>query len=161
MGRLNYEFFDEFKALDNLCRDIYGKSIDNKLGVTLYLEDMYKNARLGSAKIPGWDSDYKRLKEARNLRNELAHSRNSFSSDICSQNDIEFVRSFKARILNQTDPIALLVKKVEQAKKVRTVSDSQEEDTYVPRPAIKQSTGCLSIVASFLIIVSCVIIFFL
>ena len=37
MGYLNYEFFDEFKALDNLCRDIYGESIDNKLGVTLYL----------------------------------------------------------------------------------------------------------------------------
>ena len=32
MGYLNYEFFDEFKALDNLCRDIYGESIDNKLG---------------------------------------------------------------------------------------------------------------------------------
>ena len=40
MGYLNYEFFDEFKALDNLCRDNYGESIDNKLGVTLYLEDM-------------------------------------------------------------------------------------------------------------------------
>ena len=25
MSYLNYEFFDEFKALDNLCRDIYGQ----------------------------------------------------------------------------------------------------------------------------------------
>ena len=31
MDCLNYEFFDEFKALDNLCRDIYGGSADNKL----------------------------------------------------------------------------------------------------------------------------------
>ena len=44
MSYLNYEFFDEFKALDNLCRDIYGESIDNKLGVTLYLEDMDKKS---------------------------------------------------------------------------------------------------------------------
>ena len=44
MSYLNYEFFDEFKALDNLCRDIYGGSADNKLGVTLYLEDMDKRA---------------------------------------------------------------------------------------------------------------------
>ncbi len=44
MSYLNYEFFDEFKALDNLCRDIYGESADNKLGVTLYLEDMDKKA---------------------------------------------------------------------------------------------------------------------
>lgn len=31
MGYLNYEFFDEFKALDNLCRDIYGESVEKNL----------------------------------------------------------------------------------------------------------------------------------
>ena len=51
MGYLNYEFFDEFKALDNLCRDIYGESIDNKLGVTLYLEDMDRKAYQGAFKV--------------------------------------------------------------------------------------------------------------
>ena len=44
MGYLNYECFNEFKALDNLCRDICAESVDNKLGVTLYLEDMNRNA---------------------------------------------------------------------------------------------------------------------
>ena len=50
MGYLNYEFFDEFKALDNLCRDIYGESTANKLGVTLYLEDMDRNVYRGACK---------------------------------------------------------------------------------------------------------------
>ena len=40
MGYLNYEFFDAFKKLENLCRDIYGESADHKLGVTMYIEDM-------------------------------------------------------------------------------------------------------------------------
>ena len=71
MDCLNYEFFDEFKALDNLCRDIYGGSADNKLGVTLYLEDMDKKAYRGSIYVSGWASDYNRLKSARNIRNEL------------------------------------------------------------------------------------------
>ena len=101
MSYLNYEFFDEFKALDNLCRDIYGGSVDNKLGVTLYLEDMDKKAYRGTINVSGWVSDYNRLKSARNIRNELAHSRNSMTIDICSQEDIDFVRSFRARILRQ------------------------------------------------------------
>ena len=67
MSYLNYEFFDEFKALDNLCRDIYGESADNKLGVTLYLEDMDKKAYRGTINVSGWASDYNRLKSARNI----------------------------------------------------------------------------------------------
>ena len=114
MSYLNYEFFDEFKALDNLCRDIYGGSVDNKLGVTLYLEDMDKKAHRGTINVSGWVSDYNRLKSARNIRNELAHSRNSMTVDICSQEDIDFVRSFSAKILNQTDPLAMLRKQSAQ-----------------------------------------------
>ena len=110
MNYLIYEFFDEFKALDNLCKDIYGKSMDNKLGVTLYLEDMEKNHYQGCRDIPSWSADYYRLKKARNLRNELAHSNNSFSYEMCSEEDILFIHSFHDRILNQTDPIALLKK---------------------------------------------------
>ena len=40
MNALNTVFFDEFKSLDQLCRDIYGDDATPKLGVTLYLEHM-------------------------------------------------------------------------------------------------------------------------
>ena len=160
MGYLNYEFFDEFKALDNLCRDIYGESIDNKLGVTLYLEDMDRKAYQGAFKVSGWTSDYNRLKSARNIRNELAHSRNSMSVDICSPEDIDFVHSFRIRILNQTDPIAMLRKQTTQPRSASASQPKQKPQqayTYNDTPN-KTPVGCLSIVASFLVVV-CIIAF--
>ena len=155
MGYLNYEFFDEFKALDNLCRDIYGKSADNRLGVTLYLEDMDKMAYLGSLKVANWTADYHRLKSVRHIRNELAHSRNSMSVDICSQKDIDFVRSFKKRIMSQTDPISLLKK---QTKRPRYSATSRQRRQPHNRSKGNNS-GCLGIVISFLAALACLIAF--
>ena len=162
MGYLNYEFFDEFKALDNLCRDIYGESIDNKLGVTLYLEDMDRKAYQGAFKVSSWISDYNHLKSVRNTRNELAHSRNSMTVDICSQEDINFVRSFRTRILNQTDPIAMLRKQSAQTRPSSTSQPKQQpKTTYTNTHPTKTPAGCLGVVASFLIVVACVIAFLL
>ena len=162
MGYLNYEFFDEFKALDNLCRDIYGESIDNKLGVTLYLEDMDRKAYQGAFKVFGWTSDYNQLKNARNMRNELAHSRNSMTVDICSQEEIDFVRSFRTRILNQTDPIAKLRKQTAQPRPSSTSQHQQQpQTTYTYTTPRKKTAGCLGIVALFLVVLACVIAFLL
>ncbi len=160
MGYLNYEFFDEFKVLDNICRDIYGESVDNKLGVTLYLEDMDRTAYQGSFKVSGWASDYDRLKSARNLRNELAHSRNSMAVDICSQDDIDFVRSFRERILNQTDPIAMLRKQSAKPRFSTTPQPKRQPQPIYTTPA-KKPVGCFGIVAAFLIVVACIIAFLL
>ena len=162
MGYLNYEFFDEFKALDNLCRDIYGESIDNKLGVTLYLEDMDRKSYQGTFKVSGWKSDYNHLKSARNMRNELAHSRNSMTVDICSQEDIDFVRSFRTRILNQTDPIAVLRKQSVQPHPSSTSHPKQQPiPNYTYTTPSKTTSGCFGIAASFLVVVACVIAFLL
>ena len=161
MSYLNYEFFDEFKALDNLCKDIYGKSIDNKLGVTLYLEDMEKIFHQGSSTVSGWTSDYNRLRAARNIRNELAHSRNSFSTDICSQEDIDFIRSFRTRILNQTGPIAMLRKQTTNSRPSPASQQKQRpQPSYTDVPRGRSPAGCLGIVASFLV-VACIIAFLL
>ena len=160
MGYLNYEFFDEFKALDNLCRDIYGESVNNKLGVTLYLEDMDKKYHQGAFNVSGWVSDYRNLKSARNIRNEVAHSRNSIAVDICSQEDIDFVRSFRERILNQTDPIAMLRKQSTQPRTVSTAQPRQQaEQTYTYATKKKVTSGCFGPVASFLIPLACIIAF--
>ncbi len=157
MSYLNYEFFDEFKSLDNLCRDIYGKSIDNKLGVTLYLEDMDRNDYQGAFKVSGWKSDYTQLKKVRAIRNELAHSSNSFSYPMCAQGDIDFIRSFRMRIMNQTDPISLLRKQTAQRRTSSTFQPQPPSPVYThntlntKNPA---SAGCLGIVAMFFIIVA-------
>jgi len=158
MNNLNYEFFDEFKRLDNICRDIYGNTPDNKLGVTLYLEDMDKKGNQASFKVRNWSSDYARLKNARNLRNELSHSRNSFSCDICSQEDIEFVRTFRLRILNQTDPLSFYRNPTIQQRPSK-ISQPQRMPQVAHSVRNKAPTGCLGIVATILIIAACVIAF--
>lgn len=151
---LNYIFFDEFKALDNLCRDIYGKTDDNKLGVTLYLLDMEKKASQGAFKVQEWLFDYDRLKDVRNKRNELAHSPYSFSKSFISQKDIDFVISFRKRILNQNDPLSLLRKKNAQARSISNVSTKKHISN---QPQKSQPSGCLTIVATFLAILFCII----
>ena len=152
MSYLNYEFFDEFKSLDNLCRDIYGKSVDNKLGVTMYLDDMDQNARLGSIKITGWRLDYNRLKRCRYIRNELAHSRTSFSNDICSREDIDFICSFKERIMHQTDPISLLKKSLYSTPSTGRAKPVQSTRTVIGR----RHVGCLGVLALFLCAIACI-----
>ena len=107
MKRLNLEFFDEFKELDNLCIDLFGEE-GGKRGVSLYIENMAKNAHRGEAKVEDWTFDYKMLKEARHARNQLAHSKSSFSEKLCTKEQLEFVRSFKARVQKGTDPLSLL-----------------------------------------------------
>ena len=119
---------------------------------------MDKKAYQGAFKVSGWASDYNRLKSAKNIRNELAHSRNSFSTDICSQEDIDFIRSFRARILNQADPISMLRKQTNQTS---SSSASQKKQQTQPTYSGKTHTGCLGIVASFLVVAACVIAFFL
>ena len=109
MKRLNIRFFDEYKALDNLCIDLFGE-VDGKRGVTLYIDQMSKNADLGRAEIDDWESDYKNLRDARHTRNQLAHSQDSFSDKVCTKEQLEFVRSFKKRLQKGRDPLSILQK---------------------------------------------------
>ena len=109
MNQLDNEFFEEFKKLDNLCKDIYGKP-DSRLSLSLYLEDMEDQARLGELKVPGWVQDYQHLKKCRSIRNKLAHGDNYPPEGLCSQYDIEFLHSFRQSILDETDPLAQLNK---------------------------------------------------
>ena len=159
MSQLNYVFFDEFKALDNLCRDIYGEPFDKRLGVTSYLEEMDQNAYQGSKKVSGWTADYNRLKFVRNLRNELAHSRNFMTVDICSENDIDFVSSFKERILNQTDPLAMLRKQSLQERSPSEHNFRQLSDTYTAPK--KKPVGCLGAAVVLLMVVASIFFFLL
>ena len=148
MNYLNYEFFDEFKQLDQLCRDIYGRTSDNKLGVTLYLDDMDQHPD-GRYKVVGWKEDYRRLKQVRHLRNELAHSRSSFSDPVCSQEDIDFVRLFRSKILSANDPLSLLRKHYP----ARPQSGTPQRSDRIPHPypyriPSPPSAGCLGVVAT-------------
>ena len=164
MNTLNYEFFDAFKQLDKICKEIYGDvASNNKLGVTLYLEDMDKKAYAGGLNIEGWNSDYMKLKRVRNIRNDLAHSENSFSYENCTMDDIDFVRSFYLRILNQSDPIALLErennKRTSKAPQSQATPQRQLPSTNYERKSFP--FGCLTFITLFIIVLLSVIAIFI
>ena len=160
MNNLNYEFFDEFKKLDTLCKDIYGKDANNRLGVTLYIEDMEKHDNIGRIKIPSWTNDYHRLKHIRHIRNELAHSNVSFSSNLCTQSDLEFTRSFYLKMLDRSDPISILRKQHGYYQSGNTSPrpphSSHTSRRFRVRPYvikyISRKAGCLTLTLPFLLV---------
>ena len=108
MNRTENDFFEAFKQLESLCQQIYGRSPDNRLSVTLYLERMRENQNRGRLRISRWDYQYKRLKECRNKRNNLIHPRQDNYTDPCFPDDVDFLISFRESILQGTDPLAQL-----------------------------------------------------
>lgn len=122
MDDLNYNFLNEFKRLEKLCNDIYGKIH----GVTLYIDDMEAVPRYEYYNIFNWETDLKQLKRIRYLRNQIVHSDDLFDKAIVTQNDIYFVREFYNRILNQSDPLSCYRKSKEAIKK--TYYDSLKKD---------------------------------
>lgn len=128
MSDLNYRFFEEFKKLDKLCREIYGEKSDGRLAVSLYLDDMAYCNLEGSRHIEGWNEDFRRLKQLRGLRNSIAHEVNV--GETCSQSDVDFIILFRERILNGTDPLALLRKEKQRSDELRRTA-AQSRKTAV------------------------------
>ncbi len=165
MDELNLILFDEFKRLDNLCRDIYKKdnSTDNKGGVTLYIDEMDKMYFEAVGVIPDWRSDYKMLKRVRHIRNELAHSPSAFSQSMCTQSDIDFIKGFHKRILNREDPLAAYRYYIQSKKKMQSSSRTNSSNSQVNRSGSARRTsdtaydasqaGCLGVVSVFALVV--------
>lgn len=95
-------FLNEYKHLDNLCKsfDAYPN------GITSYLGKMDKATRI-SKRCEGWDSDYKKLKAYRHIRNRLSHDNDVYEKDLCGQGDEKWLKSFSARISKGEDPLSI------------------------------------------------------
>lgn len=102
MRELDNEFFEEYKRLDKLCREIFG----SEKGVGEYINQMELIAAQGRRNVPAWDRDYKRLKRWRWLRNQLAHD----ESAVCENEDLVQLQEFYDRIFAIEDPLAILRK---------------------------------------------------
>lgn len=103
-SNVNIEFFDEYKRLDKLCSDIYCK---NSGGVTSYIDDMTSVPSFEAKKIPKWSSTYDKLKTLRYIRNQMAHGECSFNDDLCSYDDVQWLKDFQNKIMNVSDPLAI------------------------------------------------------
>lgn len=126
MNHLNHILFEEYKRLDELCRQIYG----SQPGITHYIDDMKGVLEINYRHIPNWKADLKQLIRIRHIRNDLAHRQGAFDEEICTQEDIEWSQEFHERILKRSDPLALLhkyfVAQSQMVKAERTRFSSQK-----------------------------------
>lgn len=96
-------FIEAYKNLDALCKQVFS----SERGISEYINEMDLN-RYRQTAVLNWDRDYKQLKRMRWIRNKLVHEPTSFEEDSFSERDIAWLREFRERIINQTDPLALL-----------------------------------------------------
>ena len=106
MGNANYRFLEAYKSLDIICCDIYR----GEKGVTAYIDEMKSVSIYESRVVPDWNSDLQQLIALRHLRNRLAHECGTLETEMCTEHDIDWLDAFHGRILQQTDPLALLEK---------------------------------------------------
>ena len=110
------EFQEAYKSLDKLCRECLS-SYDGVSGYIRLMESEW----YGEQYVSTWNSDLKKLKHVRWVRNQLSHEVGTLESNICSQFDLEFVDDFYERIMNTTDPLAIL-------RKAQEIENQQENN---------------------------------
>lgn len=104
MNKLEVKFFDEYKFVDNICRDMFRSN----QGVTEYIKQMEVMDAEGSRSVVNWREKYKKLNHLRWLRNKIAHE--SGAPDL-TENDLIELQNFHNQLLKQVDPLAELWKK--------------------------------------------------
>lgn len=116
----NIIFFDEYKKLDKLCSEMYGK---NSGGVTCYLNDMMTVPVMQRNRIPEWNQTYDRLRELRHIRNQMAHGEGSFEDYPCSEEDVLWLFEFRSKIMHISDPLAVYRRQTEESMHATRVKE--------------------------------------
>ena len=107
MNQRDNTFFEAYKRLDRLCRDI----LNCQNGVSEYIQQMDKTPQ-AQYTVTNWEKDYKMLKHIRWVRNQIAHDISD--APFSTEADLEFTNAFYDRIINQNDFSHL--RKAEQRK---------------------------------------------
>ena len=142
MLTLNLEFQEEYKRLDRLCKDY----LSSAEGVSEYIRQMESTPPYNRRYVFTWEDDYKQLKHVRWVRNQLAHEVGTLSSDICTEDDLDWVQSFNNRIMNGNDPFTIMrkakIKEAHRAKqqtlerKATVIIDPQPTQPEQPKPSL-------------------------
>lgn len=149
--RLNALLIEYFGELEQLCNQIYQQSH----GVTVYIEEMMELRDHGAQIVRYWDDDLKRLKGVRHKRNKLSHGEISFGEPWAEKEDLEFLREFRERLLDQTDPIALYRKhlKAKTRKNARAAAQKKKKR--------RNTSGCLAgVIAGVLVAIAAVWVYY-
>ncbi|MBQ7906962.1 MAG: hypothetical protein IJ309_03205 [Clostridia bacterium] len=123
---MNYEFLKAYNALDELCKQI----LRSDKGVSTYISLMEREYYRGVSLKSRFNSEYKWLKRVRFVRNQIAHESDSLV--IAEVDDLNFVKNFRQRIMNQTDPFAIVeVEKRAQEEERRKRQRAQAKNGVV------------------------------
>lgn len=123
MNNIILEFLEEYKSLDELCKQI----LSSDRGISTYIDEMDQESQ-GYINVDCWEKDYKRLKKMRWIRNQLVHETNSFQDDLINIEDIEWIKTFRSRILECKDPFSLLYQS--RNTKRKTVNGGNYPENY-------------------------------
>ena len=108
MTDLENRFFEAFKLADKICKEELNTEEERgTLGITLYIREMERCQRDGSAAAKNWNDDCDRLRSLVRERNIIAHGNGATA---LTESDVEYIKGFHERLLNLTDPISLLEK---------------------------------------------------
>lgn len=119
MDNIEIEFFEEYKKLDNLCKDLFRSN----LGVTKYIEEMEKTPFIDRRLVNSWNNYYDMLKHVKWIRNNIAHN-NEYSG--CNKDDVENIKNFYQQIIEQKDPFSIINEKNKELQEYNEVNRMEE-----------------------------------
>ncbi len=102
--------------------------------------------------MPCWEADYKQLKKMRWIRNQLVHEMNSFHENLINVQDIEWLKTFRSRIMECTDPFSLLHPSRETIRKT-TKQEKNPENHY----KTKEQSGYQNLLIGIIIMIGILI----
>ena len=138
MNKNNVLFLNEYKKLNDMCRD----NLELSEGIAAYIKEM--EASEGPKKnIDGWVDDYHALNKCLHISNILEDEALVDRAQ-CTKQDVAWLKKFQQRIAKGEDP-------VEDLKKYHEKIRLSEERKKHFEPYIEKATTCFVIIAIFLL----------
>lgn len=148
-------FMDSYKHLERLCGDMLG----DERRISAYIDEMYENTE-GWDLVEGWESDLKKLKHYRWVRNRIVHEPDAYEDELCDAEDIEWLDDFYYRIIDREDPLNRYYEIVRSRKSIRNEHENGiDSASYSKNSCSSSGDGKLGTI--LLVLFIAVVIFFM
>lgn len=141
MNKNNALFLDEYRKLDDVCRE----SLDMSEGVAEYVKQM-ESSEGPKKNVDAWVDDYHALAKCLHIDGLLADDAMNGKAQ-CTKQDIAWIKKFRQRIAKGEDPILELRKYHEKLRLT-------EEKKKMLEPYIEKAATCLVVLAILLLAVA-------
>ena len=146
-------FMDSYKRLEKLCGDM----LEDERRISAYIDKMYENTE-GWDLVDDWESDLKKLKYYRRIRNKLVHEPDAYEDELCDAEDVEWLEDFYYRIIDGEDPLSRYYKIIRARNSIDNASRyGMDTSSYGTNSSSSYSSGILG---TILIVIFFAVIFF-